>query len=120
MSTDPVKGSLYEDDEVLKKFQESENRYLQQVNITKINGLCPYGHKAGDSFQVTNCNPDGLCGSLYNLLHPSILTLHYWGSLPWQKGEGNIKAMCPEMRVQVEMNRIEKKDFEFLKTKSSS
>jgi uncharacterized repeat protein (TIGR04076 family) len=119
MSENNLKGSLYEDEEILKKYQESENRYLQQVTITKINGLCPYGHKVGESFQVTNCNNNGLCGALYNQLHPSILTLHYWGRLPWEKDDGCIKAMCPEMKVQVEVQRIGKKDREFLKTESS-
>ena len=37
MSEDKLKGSLYDDDEILRKFRESENRYLQQVTITKIN-----------------------------------------------------------------------------------
>jgi uncharacterized repeat protein (TIGR04076 family) len=119
MSEDNLKGSLYDDDEILRKFRESENRYLQQVTITKINGLCPYAHREGETFQVTNCNNDGLCGALYNQLHPSILTLHYRGRLPWQKGDSPIKAMCPEMKVQVEVKRIEKKDLEFLKTESA-
>ncbi len=118
MSEDNLKGSLYDDDDILKKFLESENRYLQQVTITKINGVCPYGHREGESFQVSNCNNDGLCGALYNQLHPSILTLHYWGSLPWSKDPDCCLGICPEMKVRVEVKRIEKKDLEFLKTEA--
>jgi len=41
MSEDKVKSSLYDDEDILKKFVKFENQYFQQVTITRVEGDCP-------------------------------------------------------------------------------
>ncbi|MFC1671247.1 TIGR04076 family protein [Spirochaetota bacterium] len=100
---------------------ETENRYYQEVKIVKVSGECPYGHKEGETYSVTNCNHDSICGALYKSIHSSIITQHYGGILPWEKTKGLFKGLCPEEgRVQVEVKRFEKDDFTFLKTRTQA
>jgi len=87
------------------------NRYHQEVKITTVTGDCPYGHQKGEKFIVTTMNSDGLCGSLYQAIHPFIVSLEYEGGVVWGKNEGSIKAHCPEGgKVQVEIKRFENKN----------
>ena len=116
MSEEKLKGTLYEDRETLKRFRDFENRYYQEVTITKVIEECPFGHTAGEKYKVTNCNSNGLCGALYKRIHDSILTLHYWGSLPWEKDPDRYADMCPEMKVQVEVRRLEREKPGMLKS----
>jgi uncharacterized repeat protein (TIGR04076 family) len=105
------------EDDFVRKITEAENRYCQEITITNVQGECPYGHVKGDVFRVTNCNSDGLCGALYKAIHSQIITLHYGGSLPWEKTPDGFRGLCPEMgKVSVSVKRIEKGDFTFFKT----
>ncbi len=105
------------EDDFVRKIIEAENRYCQEITITDVQGECPYGHVKGDVFRVTNCNNDGLCGALYKAIHSQIITLHYGGSLPWEKTPDEFRGLCPEMgKVSVSVKRIEKEDFTFFKT----
>jgi len=106
------------EDDFVRKFIEAENRYYQEVTITNVEGECPYGHKAGDVFRVTNCNNDGLCGALYKAIHTQIITMHYGGSLPWEENPDTFRGLCPKLgKVRVSVKRIEKGDFKFFKTR---
>jgi uncharacterized repeat protein (TIGR04076 family) len=44
------------------------------------------------------------------------VTLHYWGSLPWEKNPDQYVAMCPEMKVLIRAKRLEKKKPGILKS----
>jgi len=116
MSEQKLKGTLYEDRETLKRFRDFEYRYYQEVTITKVMEECPFGHTAGEKYHVSNCNSNGLCGALYKRIHDSILTLHYWGSLPWEKDPDRYADICPEMKVQIEVRRFERKKPGILKS----
>ncbi len=108
-------------DDFVRKFIEAENRYYQEVTITRITGTCPYGHKEGEKYRVTNCNNDGLCGSLYKAIHSPIITLHYGGGLPWEKDPDTFHGLCPEAgKVQVQVKRVRKKDYDFCKTRPTA
>lgn len=102
---------------VAKKIREGK-RYYEEVIISKITGECPYGHREGEAYKVTNINSGGLCGSLYRTIQDSILTIHYGASVPWRKKPVTFQALCPEMgRVQVEVKRLEKDDYKTLKSR---
>lgn len=116
MSEEKLKGTLYEDQEVVKRFRDFENRYYQEVRIASVTQECPYGHREGETYNISNCNNDGLCGALYASLHTSIVTLHYWGSLPWSPEPDTHGSMCPEMKVRVEIKRKEQAQKKLLKT----
>jgi len=87
------------------------NRYHQEATITAVTGKCPYGHTEGEKFIVTAMNSDGLCGSLYQAIHPSIVTLENGGGVIWERNAGSFKASCPEGgKLQVEVKRFENKN----------
>ena len=107
-----------ETENIVAKILRGENRYYQEVTITRVEGECPYGHKKGEKYRVSALNSDGLCGSLFKAVHTSITTLHYGGSLLWEKAPDTFTGFCPEMgRVQVEGKRFEQKKPTLLKTK---
>ena len=57
-------------EEYAAKVLKEENRYYQDVTVTRVNGNCPYGHREGDMFKVTTMNSDSICGSLLkNIFH---------------------------------------------------
>ena len=120
MTDEKLKGTMYEDLDAVKHFRDFENRYVQEVTITRVTGHCPYGHAEGEKYRVSNCNNDGLCGALYTSLHSSIITMHYWGSLPWLKEPDTYRGICPEMAVEVEVKRREQEKRALLKTTASA
>jgi uncharacterized repeat protein (TIGR04076 family) len=96
------------------------NSQYEELTILKVSGHCPYGHKAGEKFTITSMNTDGLCGSLFANIVPSVFTTHYGGGLPWEKETGVFRGLCPEMgKVEVEVRRIKKGDAKVLKTKKN-
>jgi uncharacterized repeat protein (TIGR04076 family) len=95
---------------------KAENRYYQEVTITSVTGDCPYGHKVGEKFKVTAMNSDGICGSLLKAIFSPIITLHYGGSILWEKSPDVFKGSCPEMgKVQVEIRRVTQEEPTLLK-----
>ena len=95
----------------------SENRYFQEVVVTGVHGACPYGHRAGDTFSVTGLNAGGMCGSLLSSIMPSVIALHYGGSVLWEPRPDVFRARCPEAgRVEVEVHRRENTGGGMLKT----
>ena len=108
-----------EDNDIVAKILKGENRYYQEVTITKVDGECPYGHKKGENFKLTALNSDGLCGSLYKAIHASVVVLHYGGSVLWEKNPDTFIGFCPEMnRVMVEVKRFEQESPVIVKTKT--
>jgi len=84
------------------------NRYHQEVTITAVAGQCPYGHREGEKFTVTTMNSDGLCGSLYQAIHPSIVAFEHGGGVVWENHGGRVLASCPEKgKVRVAVKRFE-------------
>ena len=107
---------LNEMDEFALNVLKAENRYYQEVTITKIKGECPYGHREGDSFKVTCMNSDSICGSLLKSIFHSVIVKHYGGSLIWENEKGVIKGFCLEDgKVEVEIKRVERNENVLLK-----
>ena len=96
---------------------QAENTYYQEVTITRVNGVCPYGHRTGDQFKVTTMNSDGICGALLKSLFFEITTLHYGGSILWEENPDGCIARCPEAgRVEVAIKRVKREERSLLKT----
>jgi uncharacterized repeat protein (TIGR04076 family) len=109
--------SSNEFDESALSVMQSANRYYQEVTVSKVTGECPYGHKEGDQFKITSMNSDGICGALLKSIFFQVVTLHYGGSLLWEKNANVSGGCCPEGgKVQVEINRMEQKKKLLLKT----
>lgn len=118
------KKEYYPEVNITEEFQANifkvVNRYYEEVTISKIDAECPYGHKVGDQFRVTDMNYDNLCGALFQSIHPYITTLHYGGGFPYNNNANCFKALCPEMRVHADVKRIEHEKPTYLKTKTVS
>jgi len=100
---------------------KAENRYYQEVTISKVHGTCPYGHREGDIFRVTAMNGDGICGSLLQGIFSPLAALHYGGNIIWREKAGTYSGCCLEGGiVEAEVKRIEQKEPVLLKTPYAS
>jgi uncharacterized repeat protein (TIGR04076 family) len=103
--------------EYTERVLKLEHRYYQEVTVTAVNGKCPYGHRVGDIFKVTAMNSDGICGSLLQGIFSPIVSLHYGGSLLWEKQPGTFFGRCLEgSTVEVAVKRVEQKEPVLLQT----
>ena len=97
--------------EVILNVAKAVKKYYQEVTITKVSGVCPYGHKEGERHRITSTVHDGLCGALWQANHSSIASLHYGGSVCLDKEEHHFKGVCPEMgKVEIEVRAAQRKD----------
>jgi len=103
--------------EAARSVLEKENRFYQEVTITRVNGMCPYGHREGDQFKVTTMNSDGMCGALLKSLFLPLTILHYGGTVLWEEKGQLSSGYCPEGgRVRVAVRRVERQEKTLLKT----
>ena len=83
------------------------------VKITLVSQLkkCPAGHKVGDEIVVRDKTPGGMCMGAFGSLLPYITTLHFGGSFPWEKNEGEGRMCCPDPDVVnvFHLQRVERK-----------
>lgn len=94
------------------------NSQYEDVTVTRVNSNCPYGHTVGEKHTITSMNTDGLCGSLFANIVPSVFTTHYGGGLPWEKETGVFRGLCLERgTIEVEVRLIKKGDAKVLKTR---
>jgi len=92
--------------EVRRRVEEAKN-WWQEVTITGVNGDCPYGHKEGEIYKVSDIKTGGLCGALYRDILDSVLITHYGGTLPWEKNDGSFSGLCSEQgKVQVNAKKV--------------
>ena len=91
MTTQKLKGTLYEDQAALQRFRDFEHRYYQEVTIAGVMGECPFGHREGEKYKVANCNSDGLCGALYTRIHALDPDPPLLGQPAMGKGSGPVR-----------------------------
>ncbi len=106
-----------QNDDPAKAILDAENRYCQEVTVTRVNGTCPYGHREGDRFRVTAMNSDGICGALLKSIFFQVTALHYAGSIVWETGADAGRGSCPEGgTVEVAIQRVVREETTLLKT----
>lgn len=104
--------------EYTERVLKLEHRYYQAVTVTKVNGECPYGHRVGEVFKLTAMNSDGICGSLLQGIISPMVSLHYGGSLVWEKNPDSFTGRCLEKgKVEVAVKRVEQKEPVMLQTR---
>ncbi|MGE5403576.1 MAG: TIGR04076 family protein [Candidatus Saccharibacteria bacterium] len=69
--------------------------YKIVATVISVKGHCSAGHKAGDTFEISCHNPNGLCGFCYHSIFPDLQTFQFGGTLPWSQGDGIMKQ-CPD------------------------
>jgi uncharacterized repeat protein (TIGR04076 family) len=108
------------DDNEFNEWAESviqgENRFCQKAVVTHVSGTCPFGHCEGDTFNLTALHAGGMCGALLTAVMPSVVALHYGGSLVWENRKDAFTGCCPEGgRVTIDVQRQENTSQQLLK-----
>ncbi|MBI4281889.1 MAG: TIGR04076 family protein [Chloroflexi bacterium] len=71
--------------------------------IKSIQGNCGWGHKVGDTFDISVHNNAGLCGLFYHDIFPWIMTLQFGGENPWGGDRNAVELECMDRRAQVKI-----------------
>jgi len=82
--------------------------YKVTGTITNKKGVCRFGHKVGDKFELSGRNTGGLCGYLYHNVFPFIIMLQCGGNWPEEKGE-LLEIECPDIAnaIRIKLRREE-------------
>jgi len=80
--------------------------YKVTGTITNKKGVCGFGHKVGEKFELSGRNTGGLCGYLYHNVFPFIIMLQCGGKWPEEKGELP-EFECPDIAnaVRIKLRR---------------
>ena len=76
------------------------------AKVTGLAGHCAAGHKAGDQFEISCYQPNGICGFLLHHIFPNLQTFEFGGKMPWWN-EKNLYLECPDPHNRLTMT-IEK------------
>ncbi len=83
--------------------------YDLQIRVVECKGLCPVGHKTGDTFLLSQgLAPSGLCMTALSALVPAISVLMFGGSFPWEDDPACTVRACQDYRNSVifEVRRV--------------
>ncbi|RKZ22399.1 hypothetical protein DRQ16_02435 [bacterium] len=70
---------------------------MKKVIVKVVGGECNQGfHKVGDSWEVGDFTPCGMCTSAFASIFPLILVLQTGGKFFWEKDENVTYASCPD------------------------
>lgn len=58
--------------------------------ILAVKGNCSWGHKVGDTFDLSGHNTAGLCGFFYHDIFPYIIMLQFGGGFPKEWGNPDV------------------------------
>ncbi len=78
------------------------------ATIKEVKGECSWGHKVGDSFEVSTHNTANMCGFFYHDIFPYIAMLQFGGGFPADWGDPNVAELeCMDRwnAVKVELRR---------------
>ena len=83
--------------------------YDLQIRVVECKGLCPVGHKTGDTFLLSQgLAPSGLCMTALSALVPAISVLMLGASFPWEDDPACTVRACQDYRNSVifEVRRV--------------
>jgi len=79
------------------------------ATIKSAKGICHWGHKPGDSFEISAYDTASLCGFFYHEIFPYILMLQFGGGFPKEwGGPDSVELECPDKAapVTIELRRL--------------
>lgn len=84
--------------------------YEVVAKVISQKGTCGAEHKVGDEWTIGDKTPQGICLSAFDVLCPSIRTLRYGGTFPWEDNPDVTSIACPDAQnpVVFELRRIKK------------
>jgi uncharacterized repeat protein (TIGR04076 family) len=70
-------------------------------------GVCDFHHHAGQTLEVVNGIPQGICPDALHAIFPYLHGLTYGASYPWEPEPGLARTACPDWEnpVVFEMRR---------------
>ena len=90
--------------------QQERHRVGHRVTgaIKAVKGTCSWGHKVGDTCEVSAHDTAGLCGFLYHDIFPYLVMLQFGGGFPetWG-GPDKVELECMDRwnAVNIELRR---------------
>ena len=87
--------------------QERRVGHKVTAEIVSIANHCGWGHKVGDTFEVSCHDTAGVCGFLYHEMFPSLQMLQFGGSWPWAENKDQMEVECIDRYnlVKIRLNR---------------
>ena len=78
-----------------------------EVTVKSIAVNCGWGHKVGDTFNVSMHDTAGMCGLFYHDIFPWIMALQLDGNNPWGAPEAReLECMDRRNLVKIELKRV--------------
>jgi uncharacterized repeat protein (TIGR04076 family) len=78
--------------------------------IKEVKGNCSWGHKVGDSFEISAHDTAGLCGFFYHDIFPYLVMLQFGGGYPaeWGGDPDAVELECMDRfnAVKIELRRV--------------
>jgi len=76
--------------------------------IKAVKGNCSWGHKVGDTFEISAHDTAGVCGFFYHDIFPYVIMLQFGGGFPetWG-GPDKVELECMDRwnAVKIELRR---------------
>jgi uncharacterized repeat protein (TIGR04076 family) len=95
---------------LMKKVAKENTGFKVIATVKKATGICSWGHKEGDSFEISCWDTAGLCGLFYHDVFPRLMMLQFGGGYPWRNPDEQdcIEMACsdPSARIVLELRRI--------------
>jgi uncharacterized repeat protein (TIGR04076 family) len=75
--------------------------------VKSVKGNCSWGHKPGDSFEVSGHDTGGMCGFFYHDIFPYIVMLQFGGGFAEWGGGDSVELECMDRTnaVRIELRR---------------
>ena len=92
---------------------EEGHRIIGTIAKTKPGGVCHWGHKVGDEFELSIYSPGRLCGVFYTAIFPYIYMLQMGAKFPKEWGregwDGNwLRFNCTDLLnfITMDLRRV--------------
>jgi uncharacterized repeat protein (TIGR04076 family) len=76
-------------------------RYDVRATVISIERPCALGHQVGDTWELGEFTPGGMCVWAYSALLPRIEALYFGATYPWQDDPDEIMVACPDHLSEV-------------------
>jgi len=76
-------------------------KYNITLTITNVGGICPYGIRTGDKYNISPMKTDNLCGIFYHTIYPTLTTFYFGGEMSFLIEKDKMEVRCPDFRNEV-------------------
>ena len=67
-----------------------------RATVVSVKRACALGHQVGDTWELGEFTPAGLCVWAYSALLPRIEALYFGATYPWQADPDKLLVACPD------------------------